>query len=130
MKLDIQRFAADPPTSGNLIDEECLYEYHQNIKTYYVQKVELDMIDDTSGSTWQEMMKNKLDYCVSTIDTNRNNVETFINGGWYAVNYGFGIFSKLGNIYQLVWYSTDGIYYCRKLDNSTYDYRNILWTNS
>lgn len=38
LKLNIQRFAPTPPTSGNLIDEDCLYEYHQNIKNYYAPK--------------------------------------------------------------------------------------------
>lgn len=275
LKLDLQRFAADPPTSGNLIDEVCLYEYHNNIKRDYAKKgsdnnfanlvvdsirsknmlnllnfvsltangvtftnngngsitingtatqdfgvnfvlfkikagnyylsinesstlpnvfylydhdsnvgfgngaitlsqdyeqmgfdtwipngtsfnnitispqletgstgttyapyqnlnpniIKLDMIDDTSGSNWQDMMKNKIDYCISNIDTSKTNIETFINGGWYGVNFGFGIFSKTGNTYQLVWYSTDGIYYCRNVAGN-YDYRNILWTNS
>lgn len=41
MKLDIQRFAADPPTPGNLIDEECLYEYHQNINSTFAKKSSL-----------------------------------------------------------------------------------------
>lgn len=83
------------------------------------------MFNDTSGSTWQDMMKNKLDYCVANINTTKTNIETFINGGWSGVNYGFGVFSKIGTVYQLVWYSTDGIYYCRKLGNGNYDYRNI-----
>lgn len=38
MKLNIQRFAATPPTSGNLIDEDCLYEYHQNIESNFAKK--------------------------------------------------------------------------------------------
>lgn len=38
LKLDLQRFAADPPTSGNLIDEDCLYEYHQNIESNFAKK--------------------------------------------------------------------------------------------
>lgn len=38
LKLDIQRFAADPPTAGNLIDEVCLHEYHQNIERDYAKK--------------------------------------------------------------------------------------------
>lgn len=84
----------------------------------------LNMFNDTSGSYWQDMMKNKLDYCIDTIDTNRNNAETFINGGWYGVNYGFGIFSKIGNTYQLVWFSSNATYYCRKIGNN-YDYTNI-----
>ena len=38
LKLNIQKFALNPPTAGNLIDEECLYEYHQNIKRDYAKK--------------------------------------------------------------------------------------------
>lgn len=125
LKLDIQRFAADPPTSGNLIDEVALYEYHQNIKRDYVQKVELDMFDDTSGATWQDMMKNKLDYCINNINTTKTNYENFINGGWSGVNFGFGIFSKIGPTYQLVWFSSNATYYCRKLGDGTYQYTNI-----
>ena len=89
----------------------------------------LNMFNDTSGSNWQDMMKNKLDYCISTIDTNRYNVQTFINGGWNEVNYGFGVFSKIGNTYQLVWFSSENIYYCRNMAG-TYDYRNLSWTGS
>ena len=89
----------------------------------------LDMIDDTNGSTWQDMMKNKLDYCINNINTTKGNIETFINGGWSGKNFGFGVFSKLGNAYQLVWFSNDGIYYCRNVFG-TYDYKSILWTNS
>ena len=71
LKLDIQRFAPTPPTSGNLIDEDCLYEYHQNIENYYVQKSSvLNMVypvgsiymsvNSTSpanlfGGTWQQI---------------------------------------------------------------------------
>lgn len=85
----------------------------------------LNMFNDTSGSTWQNMMKNKIDYCISTIDTNRYNVETFINGGWNGVNYGFGAFSKIGTTYQLVWVSSSNTYYCRKLGNGNYDYKDM-----
>lgn len=149
LKLDIQRFAADQPTAGNLIDEECLYEYHQNIKRDYAKKGSnnnfsssqsitgdltvsgditnhvLDLFNDTSGSNWQDMMKNKLDYCINNINTTKTNLETFINGGWSGVNYGFGVFSKIGTVYQLIWFSSDDIYYCRKLGGETYNYRNI-----
>lgn len=85
----------------------------------------LDMFDDTSGSNWQDMMKNKLDYCINNINTTKTNCETFINGGWSGVNYGLGVLSKIGNVYQLVWYSIDSIYYCRKLEDGTYQYGNI-----
>ena len=87
------------------------------------------MFNDTSGSTWQDMMKNKLDYCTANINTTKVNTETFVNGGWSGVNFGFGVFSKLGNTYQLVWFSSEGIYYCRNVAGN-YDYKNILWTNS
>lgn len=103
------------------------YAPYQNLNPNIIK---LDMMDDTSGSTWQNMMKNKIDYCINNINTTKGDIETFINGGWYGRNYGFGVFSKLGNVYQLVWFSSDGIYYCRKLGDSTYNYRNILWTNS
>lgn len=81
----------------------------------------LNLFNDTSGSDWQAMMKNKIDYCISNIDTTKNNKETFINGGWSGVNYGFGVFSKIGTTYQLVWHSQIGTLYCRKI-GSTYVY--------
>ena len=81
----------------------------------------LDLFSDTSGSDWQTMMKNKLDYCISNINTSKENMETFINGGWSGINYGFGIFSKIGTTYQLIWHSDYGSYYVRKI-GSNYDY--------
>lgn len=46
MKLDIQKFAGDvgaietsTPTSGNLIDETALYQYHTQMKSYVTGKV-------------------------------------------------------------------------------------------
>ena len=38
LKLDIQKFALDPPMAGNIIDEVCLHRYHQNIKRDYAKK--------------------------------------------------------------------------------------------
>ena len=84
----------------------------------------LDMFNDTSGSNWQDMMKNKIDYCISNIDASKTSLETFINGGWSGVNFGFGIFSKIGTTYQLVWTSSDATYYCRKLGNGNYVYKD------
>ena len=148
LKLDIQKFALDPPMAGNIIDEVCLHRYHQNIKRDFAKKGSdnnfsasqsitgdltvsgditnhvLDLFNDTSGSNWQDMMKNKLDYCINNINTTKVNAETFINGGWNGVNYGFGIFSKTGDTYQLVWFSSNATYYCRKIGNN-YDYTNI-----
>ena len=90
----------------------------------------LDMIDDTSGSNWQDMMKNKLDYCINNINTTKTNIETFINGGWYGVNYGFGVFSKLGDTYQLIWTSSNATYYCRKIGNGNYEYKDMSITDT
>lgn len=109
----------------NLVDSNDI-EVLQNNSNIGLKLVDrLDMIDDTSGANWQDMMKNKLDYCINNINTTKVNVETFINGGWSGVNYGFGVFSKIGNVYQVVWYSIDSIYYCRKLEDGTYQYGNI-----
>lgn len=81
----------------------------------------LNLFSDTAGSDWQTMMKNKIDYCINNIDTTKYNKETFINGGWSGVNYGFGIFSKIETTYQLVWHSQIGTLYCRRI-GSTYVY--------
>lgn len=78
--------------------------------------------NDTAGSTWQELAKNKLDYCIANFNTSNTDDICFINGGWQGVEYGYGIFSKLGNIYQLTFYYLDAIIYARKLDNGTYQY--------
>lgn len=85
----------------------------------------LDMFNDTSGSDWKTMMKNKIDYCIQNIDTTKSNAQAFVNGGWSGVNYGFGLFSKIGNFYQLVWFSKDYTYYCRKNTNGTYEYTTV-----
>lgn len=81
----------------------------------------LDMYNDTSGSSWTEMMKNKLDYCVNNLKVTSNNKIVPINGGWSGVNYGFGLFSKIGGVYQLTWFSINVIRYCRKI-GSSYEY--------
>lgn len=84
----------------------------------------LSMFNDTPGNTWQDFLKNKLDYCVANINTSKENIESFINGGWYGHNYGFGIFSKIGDVYQVIWFGNFGIYYCRKISNQ-YEYKQI-----
>lgn len=103
-----------------------------NVKTDIVNP-NLDLFSDTSGSSWKDMMKNKLDYCVSTMKTSKQNMETFINGGWSGVNYGFGIFSKIGTAYQLTWFTNDGYKYVRKI-GSTYSYYSstpdVLYNNN
>ena len=111
--------------SVNLIDSSdiTVSQTNDDISLNLVDR--LDMFNDTSGSNWQDMMKNKLDYCINNINTTKENVETFINGGWSGINIGFGIFSKIGNKYQLIWTSSNATYYCRKLGNGTYQYTNI-----
>lgn len=109
----------------NLVDSNDI-EVLQNNSNIGLKLVDrLDMIHDTSGSSWQDMMKNKLDYCIANINTTKTNIETFVNGGWSGVNFGFGIFSKIGPTYQLVWLSSNATYYCRKLGDGTYQYTNI-----
>ena len=81
-----------------------------------------DWFNDTAGSDWQTMMKNKIDWCVSNIRGTGTTYEAFINGGWANKNYGFGLYSRIGSAYQLVWFSSYGTYYCR-IQNGTYTYR-------
>jgi hypothetical protein len=83
------------------------------------------MFNDTSGSNWEAMMKNKIDYCINHINTTKGNAQAFINGGWSGVNYGFGLYSKIGGFNQLVWFSKDYSYYCRRQSNGTYEYSLI-----
>ena len=83
-----------------------------------------DLYNDTSGADWQTMMKNKIDYCIANMDNTKNNTSAFINGGWQGINYGCGICSKTGSEYQLVWHSSDGVYYCKRVNN-TYTYKRI-----
>lgn len=88
----------------------------------------IDMYNDTSGTDWKTLLKNKLDYCVDNINTSKTNAQVFINGGWSGVMYGFGIFSKInisgiGTTYQLMWISQDGIYYCIKSSAGVYTYK-------
>lgn len=109
----------------NLVDSNDI-EVSQNNSNISLNLVDrLDMMNDTSGSDWKDMMKNKIDYCISNIDTSKTNLETFINGGWSGINYGLGIFSKIGNVYQLLWTSRDATYYCRKLEDGIYQYTDI-----
>ena len=84
-----------------------------------------NLFNDTPGSDWKTMLNNKLEYCINNIHTNENNYMQFINGGWSGVNYGHGIFSKIGSVYQLSWLSSFGIYYVRKI-NDSYTYSNPL----
>ena len=109
----------------NLVDSNDIVVSQNNSNIGLTLVDRLDMNNDTSGANWQDMMKNKLDYCIANINTTKTNIETFINGGWSGVNYGFGVFSKLGDTYQLMWTSSNAMYYCRKLSNNTYQYTNI-----
>lgn len=80
-----------------------------------------DMYNDTSGNDWQTMMKNKIDYCIANINTNKTYAMAFINGGWQGVDFGFGIYSKIGTMHQLVFYTFSNIFHCR-YDSSTGNY--------
>ena len=83
----------------------------------------IDMFNDTSGNDWQEMMRNKLQYCISNYNTTKENAVAFINGGWSGHFYGNGLFSKIGNHYQLIWMSNSLSAYCLyDAGNNTYDY--------
>ena len=101
--------------------------YRENNRNNFVVNGELkepnlDAFNDTSGTDWIDMMKNKINWCISNITSSTGYKETFINGGWSGVEYGFGLFSKINNLcYQLVWFSTRGIFYMRKI-GTEYNY--------
>lgn len=84
----------------------------------------IDLFQDTSGSNWADMMKNKIDYCIANINTSKTNAMVFINGGWQNVNWGYGLFSKIDEYYQLVWISIYGVFYVRKI-NGNYEYSSF-----
>lgn len=81
-----------------------------------------ELYQDSPGENYEEMLRNKLDYCISNVDASKEYTMFFINGGWYGKNYGFGIYSKIAHIHQLVWHSPWGTYFCRK-SGDTYTYR-------
>ncbi len=85
----------------------------------------LDIYQDTVGSDVKEMLRNKIDYGASK--STKTNETILLNGGWSTRNYGFGIYSKIGNTQHIVWFSTFGIYMCRK-HNGTYNYYQVSLT--
>ena len=88
---------------------------------------QLTSFNDTSGSDWKVMLKNKLDWCISNITTTKSYLQTFINGGWQGNMFGLGMFSKINSTYQLVWFSGTGTYYVLKY-GSSYSYYQSLYT--
>lgn len=132
-------YMSDTTTKSIPLGESVWDEYKDRLRIKKAQidtdiiNPNLDLFNDTSGSNWKDMIKNKLDYCVSNMKTSKYYMETFINGGWSGVNYGLGLFSKIGTNYQLSWFYIDGYKYVRKV-GSTYSYYSsnpdILYDNS
>ncbi len=90
----------------------------------------IDLFNDTSGNDWQTMMKNKIDWCITNLNTTKQKTMSFVNGGWSGVNYGCGVFSIIDGVYQLIWVCSDFIAYCRK-SGTDYEYKrtdNIFGT--
>lgn len=83
----------------------------------------IDKFNDTSGNGWKEMLKNKINYCIPLFT--RTNQTISLNGGWQGVDFGFAMVSRINNVYQIVWCSNSGIYYCRKIGDE-YNY----WSTS
>lgn len=80
----------------------------------------LKSFNDTKGADYKEMLRNKIEYC-KTIVANKSRAQMFLNGGWSGINYGFGIYSKIGTIHQIVWFSSFGIHFCSVVGD-TYKY--------
>ena len=104
-----------PKINPNLIINECSLSRIDNA---------IKPIQDTSGSNVKEMLRNKLQYCKDTIP--ETHIETFVNGGWSGVNFGFGFYSRYGTTYHLLWYSTFGIFMIRQIGNN-YEYYQKGW---
>lgn len=101
-------FSTNQKINGNLeVTNEIINKY-------------FDTFNDTSGTDWQDMIKNKIDSAISNYNSSKTNTNGFIGGGWQGVNYGFGIYSKAGNQHMLIWFSSNHIYYCRKDGNNYY----------
>lgn len=83
----------------------------------------IDKMNDTSGNDWKEMLRNKIDYCIPLFT--RENQSIVLNGGWQGVNFGFAMVTRIDTIYQIVWFSTNGAFYCRKSGNEY-----LYWSTS
>ena len=106
LKLDIQKFALDPPMAGNIIDEVCLHRYHQNIKRDYAKKgSDNNFANLVVDSIRSKNMLNLENWRTQTINgitfTNNGNGSITINGTAtqdFGVN--FVLFKiKAGNYY-------------------------------
>ena len=89
---------------------------------------QLTSFNDTSGSDWKVMLKNKIDWCISNITTTKSYLQTFINGGWQGQMFGLGMFSKINSTYQLIWFSGTGTHYVLKY-GTTYTYYRSLFSS-
>jgi len=101
MKLDIQKFAAEPPVSGVLIDQPALYEYHQNIKTYYADKI---MTGDLSNLTTTD--QSSLVNAINEINDKTGTDTGWINltpatGTWTSLRY-----RRIGKLVQVEGYAS------------------------
>lgn len=106
LKLDLQRFALDPPMAGNIIDEVCLHRYHQNIKRDYAKKSsDNNFANLVVDSIRSKNMLNLLNFVSLTANgvtfTNNGDGSITINGtasADFGIN--FALFKiKAGNYY-------------------------------
>ena len=88
----------------------------------------LNYSNDTAADSFQNLLKNKLDWCIQYIKIPIPGM-TFINGGWQGIMFGFGVYSKINAYtYQLVWFSASYIGYVMKY-NSNYTYKKVDFSN-
>ena len=88
----------------------------------------LNNYNESSGTSTTNLLKNKLDWCIANIKIGEQGI-TFINGGWSQNSFGFGLFSKIANVYQLIYFDENFIGYCAKLWNNNYIYKKIDMNN-
>ena len=113
------------PKNNDYIDSSGIVHNREQLNNIII----IDKFNDTSGNDWKEMLRNKIDYCIPLFT--RENQTIILNGGWQNMNFGFAMVTKITDthqtdaIYQIVWCSGFGMYYCRKIGND-YNY----WSTS
>jgi hypothetical protein len=102
------------PKNNDYIDSSGIVYNREQLNNIII----IDKFNDTSGNDWKEMLRNKIDYCIPLFT--RENQTIILNGGWQNMNFGFAMVTKIGTVYQIVWFSSSGAYYCRKSGNEYY----------
>lgn len=83
-----------------------------------------EFYNDTSGSTWQEMIKNKIDYVRTYYPVGHVYI---LAGGWAGISYGYAIVNyPISTQISVEWHSVNGhLVYQGQYNGSTYTYNDL-----